>query len=62
MAVSTITIVYLNTYFDQDTFDETPLRKEITIRNMNFKADQSYMESLNIKKNSLKTKDFWLAN
>ena len=61
MAVSGIAITYLNTYFDQDTFGQVPLKKEITLRNMNYKADQSYMESLNIKKHTLRTKDFWLS-
>ncbi|CDW90869.1 UNKNOWN [Stylonychia lemnae] len=60
--ISTFNFAYLQSYFDQDEFNGSPVKHEINMAYLNMKNDQSYGLLLETTKNHVTTYDNWLSN
>ncbi|CDW75386.1 UNKNOWN [Stylonychia lemnae] len=60
--ISTFNLAFLQSYFDQDEFIDSPVKREINIGTFNLKNDQSYSMVFEITKNILTTRDNPFSN
>jgi hypothetical protein len=57
-----ILVATLNTYLDQDQFDGSPLKQEISAMPYNYGNNVAFAEKLTLKRNHLTTHDYWFSN
>ncbi|CDW89558.1 UNKNOWN [Stylonychia lemnae] len=60
--MSSINIANLQSFFDQDEFNGSPVKSEINMWYTNFENNQAFCQILEITKNILNTKDSWVSS
>lgn len=58
---ATINVAFVNSYFDEEEFETSPVKHEIKQFFYNFDFTKSYSKLMNIQKSHATTKDSWLS-